>query len=78
MHLAFTGFVLWRLALAPCSGYCTGWALTWTPYEVVTLWWVGRFVEWLCIWVEGGQVRTVGFGSMFDAVDVRRDVRCDV
>ena len=36
-----SGSVLWHLTLAPCSGYRFGWALTWTPRGVVTLWWIG-------------------------------------
>jgi hypothetical protein len=87
LHLAFTlascsGVLHWlRALLAPCSGI-----LHWLRALVIALAGLslgrhmrslrcGRlvdFVEWLCIWVEGGQVRTVEFvrsrsvRSMFD------------
>src|SRR6266576_858151 len=63
---ALLALCFWHLALAPCSGYCAGWALTWMPYEVITLWWVGRLLLNGCVsglkevrFVRSGLVRSM-------------------
>ena len=72
-HLALalcSGSVLfWLRALASRTGsvlrYCAGWALPWTPYEVVTLWWVGRLLNG-CV----SGLKEVGFSLI--------DIQCSI